>query len=157
MERSPYATRDAAVMPRPASQVPLDPHCVAEHVQLGYAVTVHRTQGATVDTCHVAVSPGITGEALYVAMTMARQANSAFVVTTPPVTDFEVHPVVNEDPTAHEVLFKVPATEAAERSATEQVSTTHRTGRHTVPAADCASKQPPQTSGKRIDDARYRD
>lgn len=150
MERSPYATRDAAVMPRPASQVPLDPHYVAEHVQLGYAVTVHRTQGATVDTCHVAVSPGITGEALYVAMTMARQANSAFVVTTPPVTDFEVHP-------AHEVLFKVPATEAAERSATEQVSTTHRTGRHTVPAPDCASKQPAQTSGKRIDDARYRD
>jgi hypothetical protein len=52
---------------------------------------------------------------------MARQANSAFVVTTPPVTDFEVHLVVIEEPTAHEVLFQGPATEAAERSATEQV------------------------------------
>ena len=39
---------------------------VAEHVDLGYAVTAHRAQGLTVDTSHVVVSGTTTRENLYV-------------------------------------------------------------------------------------------
>lgn len=41
---------------------------VAEHVDLGYAVTAHRAQGITVDTAHVVVSHATTHENLYVSM-----------------------------------------------------------------------------------------
>lgn len=55
---------------------------VAENVELGYAITAHRAQGATVDTAHAVVaSPEMTREALYVAMTRGREANTAYVVT----------------------------------------------------------------------------
>jgi hypothetical protein len=54
---------------------------VATHVQLGYAVTAHRAQGATVDTAHVLAAPGMTREALYVALTRGRLANHAHVTT----------------------------------------------------------------------------
>jgi hypothetical protein len=54
---------------------------VAGHVQLGYAVTAHRAQGATVDTAHVLAAPGMTREALYVALTRGRLGNHAHVTT----------------------------------------------------------------------------
>jgi hypothetical protein len=46
--------------PSNRGQVLLDAHYVAEHVQLGYAITAHRAQVVTVDTCHVVASPGST-------------------------------------------------------------------------------------------------
>jgi conjugative relaxase-like TrwC/TraI family protein len=101
-------------------QVLLDTHYVAEHVQLGYAITAHRAQGATVDTCHVVVAPGMTREALYVAATRGRQANSLFVATTP-AFDLEEHQHPNDAVSPREVLLKVLATEGTERSATERV------------------------------------
>jgi conjugative relaxase-like TrwC/TraI family protein len=53
---------------------------VAEHVDLGYAVTIQRAQGLTVDTAHALVaSPAMTREALYVALTRGREANIAYV------------------------------------------------------------------------------
>jgi hypothetical protein len=54
---------------------------VARHVQLGYAITAHRAQGATVDTAHVIAAPGMTREAFYVAMTRGRFANHAHIDT----------------------------------------------------------------------------
>ncbi|MFO6453037.1 MULTISPECIES: MobF family relaxase [unclassified Aeromicrobium] len=52
---------------------------VAEHVDLGYAVTAHRAQGVTVDTAHVVVTSSTTCENLYVSMTRGRDANTAYV------------------------------------------------------------------------------
>lgn len=52
---------------------------VARNVQLGYAITAHRAQGATVDTAHVIAAPGMTREAFYVAMTRGRFANHAHI------------------------------------------------------------------------------
>jgi len=52
---------------------------VAEHLELGYAITAFRAQGLTVDTAHAVISPTNTRENLYVAMTRARQANTAYV------------------------------------------------------------------------------
>jgi ATP-dependent exoDNAse (exonuclease V) alpha subunit len=57
---------------------------VAEHVDLGYAVTAHRAQGITTDTSHVLVDPSTTRENLYVAMTRGRQANLVYVATDLP-------------------------------------------------------------------------
>lgn len=64
------------------STITLPAPYVANHVDLGYAITAHRAQGATVDTAHAVVaSPEMTREALYVAMTRGREANTAYVVT----------------------------------------------------------------------------
>ncbi|GAA1874265.1 MobF family relaxase [Myceligenerans crystallogenes] len=57
---------------------------VAEHVDLGYAVTAHRAQGMTVDTTHVLVTAKTTRENLYVAMTRGRDANRAYITTDRP-------------------------------------------------------------------------
>jgi len=55
---------------------------VAEHVELGYAITAHRAQGSTVDTAHAIVhSPEVTRESLYVAMTRGRESNRVYVAT----------------------------------------------------------------------------
>ncbi|GAA3539060.1 MobF family relaxase [Nocardioides daeguensis] len=57
---------------------------VAEHVDLGYAVTAHRAQGITVDTSHVVVSGTTTRENLYVSMTRGRESNIAYVALDQP-------------------------------------------------------------------------
>jgi conjugative relaxase-like TrwC/TraI family protein len=54
---------------------------VAEHVALGYASTVHSTQGLTVDRCHTVVTPMTGAEALYVGMSRGRNGNTAHVTT----------------------------------------------------------------------------
>ncbi len=57
---------------------------VAEHLELGYATTIHRAQGATVDTAHTITTPGMTRQSLYVAMTRGRHTNRAYVATDQP-------------------------------------------------------------------------
>lgn len=57
---------------------------VAEHVELGYAVTSYRAQGVTTDTAHVLVEPSMTRENLYVAMTRGRTLNRAYVAVDRP-------------------------------------------------------------------------
>lgn len=56
---------------------------VAEHLTLGYAGTVHSTQGRTVDTSHVVVGAGTSAEALYVGLSRGREGNHAHVITHP--------------------------------------------------------------------------
>src|SRR5699024_9556093 len=48
--------------------VALPAEYVAQHVELGYAVTAHRCQGVTVDTTHTTADSRTTREAFYVAM-----------------------------------------------------------------------------------------
>lgn len=54
---------------------------VAEHVELGYAATVHRAQGMTVDRGHYLVVSGATREHLYTGVTRGRQSNHLYVAT----------------------------------------------------------------------------
>ena len=99
---------------------------VAEHVDLGYAITAHRAQGLTVDTAHVVVTGATTRENLYVAMTRGRDANTAYVALDQiDVTD-DLQPtrpatnrrdVSTED--ARAALLKILATSGAELSATQ--------------------------------------
>ena len=104
----------------------LDHHAVARlpgdyvrrHVELGYATTVHRAQGMTVDTAHVLVDRSTTREALYVAMTRGRLRNNAYLVTDEAL-DVDLH--IPPDPSRDglDLLRSVLARDSAERSATE--------------------------------------
>lgn len=62
------------------SLVQLEADYTAKHVQLGYAATVHRSQGITVDTAHAVLDAGVDRSLAYVAMTRGRQNNTAWLV-----------------------------------------------------------------------------
>ena len=92
---------------------------VAEHVDLGYAVTAHRAQGLTVDTSHVVVSCATTRENLYVSMTRGREANIAYVALDKPD---EVHaPPESDEVNARTVLYGVLKHSGAELSAHQMI------------------------------------
>jgi len=78
---------------------------VAEHVDLGYAVTAHRAQGMTVDTAHVVVTGSTTRENLYVSMTRGRDSNIAYVGLDKP--DEGHAPPEPDSVNAHTVLYGV--------------------------------------------------
>ncbi|WP_243729165.1 AAA family ATPase [Nesterenkonia sphaerica] len=100
---------------------------VAEHLDLGYAVTAHRAQGLTTDTSHVLVEPTTTRENFYVAMTRGREANRAYVVLDQPDEHAEPHPGVNPDATARTVLYGVLQHSGAELSAHETITAEQET------------------------------
>lgn len=54
---------------------------VRESTELGYASTVHRAQGRTVDVARALATTATSREGLYVAMTRGRHANDLFVAT----------------------------------------------------------------------------
>ena len=131
------ADGDLTVVPadRPGRAVHLPAHYVAEHVQLGYAITVHRAQGRTVDHAHVIATPGMSREHLYVGLTRGRASNHAYVVTDDdgPVVgshdgvdgghhDVEAHHRGGPDQTGRDVLRQILATSSAEPSATETLA-----------------------------------
>jgi hypothetical protein len=92
---------------------------VREHVELGYATTIHRAQGITVEQTHVLAAPGMTRQGLYVAMTRGRAANHLYVATD------TVDPLCDDIPdpgtahTARDILTQVLATDGTELSATQ--------------------------------------
>ncbi len=105
---------------RHATKVILPAAYVAEHVDLGYAVTAHRAQGSTVDTAHAIVhSSSMTRENFYVAMTRGRAANIAYVATDQ--AHLEEHQLTDTEPTARAILYGVLKHEGAEKSAHETI------------------------------------
>ncbi|GAA4726946.1 MULTISPECIES: MobF family relaxase [Promicromonospora] len=111
--------RATSTSSRLGSSVILPAQYVAEHLNLGYAVTAHRAQGITVDTAHVLVTTRTVRENLYVALTRGRHANHAYVATDLPDDD---HTPPAENPTARAILYRILARPGAELSAHE----THR-------------------------------
>nr|WP_246319260.1 MobF family relaxase [Nocardioides kongjuensis] len=97
----------------------LPPEYVAEHVDLGYAVTAHRAQGVTVDTAHVVVTASTTRENLYVSMTRGRESNIAYVALDRP-DDSHSTPEA-DDVTARTVLYGVLQHSGADLSATQTI------------------------------------
>ncbi|WP_165556026.1 MobF family relaxase [Kribbella pittospori] len=91
---------------------------VQESVELAYATTAHRAQGATVDTAHLIVTDRLTRALLYVGLTRGRHTNQAYVTTHQTTSDLhephaeqsiqDVLEAVLNDPgteqSAHEVL-----------------------------------------------------
>jgi len=120
---------DGAMRVRPATRKPgidgrtvrLPASYVAEHVELGYATTIARTQGMTVDETHTIAAPGMGREDLYVAMSRGRRTNRSYVVVEP---DPDCLP--GQAPSSgREVLEQILATSHAEPSATETWETYH--------------------------------
>ncbi|MGK0741313.1 MobF family relaxase [Leucobacter sp. Z1108] len=96
---------------------------VAEHVELGYAVTSFRAQGLTTDTAHVLVDPTMTRENLYVAMTRGRDVNVAYVAVDKPDASHEgPHPGENDEVSGRSVLAEVLQHVGAELSAHETIA-----------------------------------
>lgn len=105
------------------SKVVLPATYVAEHVDLGYAVTSYRAQGVTVDTAHVLVDASMTRENLYVAMTRGRQLNQAYVAVDRPDDAHEMaHPADNDGATGRSVLYGVLQHAGGELSAHETLT-----------------------------------
>ena len=112
--------RDTPTGQTPAT-VRLPAGYLAEHIDLGYAITVHRAQGLTADTAHLVLTPGTTREALYVGLTRGRESNNAWITTTP-TTGTDGHDVPGlhrPTPTPADVLHHALTTSSAEPSATE--------------------------------------
>ncbi|WP_308468924.1 MobF family relaxase [Rathayibacter soli] len=97
---------------------------VAEHVDLGYAVTAYRAQGVTTDTGHALIEPTTTRENLYVALTRGRESNTAYVAVDRPDDNHSTqHPGDNPDATARSVLYGVLQHVGAEPSAHQMITT----------------------------------
>lgn len=99
---------------------------VAEHVQLHYATTTHRAQGATVDAAHLLADEGLSRENLYVALTRGRIANHVYVVTHEllPLDEDQRGDRPRLDPdarAAREVLDAILATDHGPLSATDTI------------------------------------
>lgn len=95
---------------------------VAEHLDLGYAITSYRAQGVTVDTSHVLTDPSMTRENFYVAMTRGKDSNRVYAITDTP-DDAHAHPSEESDPisAARRVLHGVLRHSGAELSAHETI------------------------------------
>lgn len=104
------------------SSVVLPAAYVAEHLELGYAVTSYRAQGVTTDTAHVLVDSSMTRENLYVAMTRGRESNQAYVaVDRPDSLHSGPHPADDGGGTGRSVLYGVLQNVGAELSAHESL------------------------------------
>lgn len=76
-------TGDLAVVDDDGNRVKLPARYAQEHVQLGYAATVNRSQGRTVDTSHTLVDASMGRAGLYVAVTRGKASNHMYVATDP--------------------------------------------------------------------------
>ena len=95
---------------------------VREELELGYASTVHRAQGASVDTAHALVDPDVSSrELFYVAMTRGKLRNHAYVIV-PDAHEIETHLDQPEPLTVTDRLAKVLARTDADLSATETLT-----------------------------------
>lgn len=101
---------------------------VGEHVELGYAATIHRSQGLTVQVSRAYLSPLAAREAALVALSRGTDANHAYLDTETVLDHGEPEVLPGDlfyrhrehDPVAAAVATIVRR-EGAERSATEQL------------------------------------
>lgn len=96
---------------------------VAQHVELGYATTVHTAQGVTVDTTHTILTGDETRQQLYVAATRGRQSNHLHVSTVDLIDDDAIfHPTTLRPPTAVEIIETILAHDDTARSVTTELT-----------------------------------
>lgn len=110
-------------------RVTLPADYVAQHVQLGYACTVHAAQGQTVDTSHAVLTGTESRQLLYVALTRGRHGNHLYLDVSVGGDDAVLHAEAIRPPTAIEVLTRVVERDDSAVSA----SSTRREERDPVP------------------------
>jgi DNA primase catalytic core len=109
----------AAVHTATGRRITLPAAYVAEHVQLGYAATVHTAQGTTAETCHTLLTGTEPRQLLYVALSRGRAANHLYLTTA---GDGDPHTLIEPQavcpPTATELLVAMLGRDGAQTSAT---------------------------------------
>ena len=108
-----------------AGRLVLPASYVAEHVELAYASTAHRSQGLTVDTAHAMVSPTATREVLYVSATRGRESNRLYVDTHYDPDPATSHDTMADPVTAREVVAGVLRREGADVAAHAVIRRAH--------------------------------
>jgi conjugative relaxase-like TrwC/TraI family protein len=103
------------------ARVTVDATYTATNVELGYATTLHRAQGRTVDRAHCYISPRTSRELLYVAMTRGRDANLAYVDTTYDIDPATSHDRLLETRSLEEVFRSILRNVGSTRSATDVI------------------------------------
>lgn len=93
-------------------------YIAAGHLAHGYATTVHKAQGATVDTCLLLVDDQTYREAAYTGLSRGRLANRVYVVSSDPAA-LEAHGLRYEPADPMAVLQ-----EAVHRSAAQELAVT---------------------------------
>ncbi len=81
VSRQDRATRRGHAGAGATRRVTLPAGYVAQHVQLGYASTIHGAQGVTVDSTHTVLTGTETRQALYVALSRGRESNHLYLAT----------------------------------------------------------------------------
>ncbi|WP_159540979.1 MobF family relaxase [Aeromicrobium sp. 9AM] len=100
-------------------QVTLPAPYVAQHVELGYASTVHSAQGITADTVHGVITGTESRETLYTMVTRGRHANHVHLAMhRDGDLHLLLHPDTREPATATEILESILARTGAAASAT---------------------------------------
>ena len=89
---------------------------ITDNVQLGYAATVHRSQGMTVGTCHVLTDSGMDRQGFYVAMTRGKRANIAYAASDE-LPDWDVEHLPDDHRGARGVLEGIIARDGSQRTA----------------------------------------
>lgn len=98
----------------------LPAYYVAAHLELAYAATANRVQGMTAEhSAHTLVPETMSREQFYPAITRARDANHAYVITHHHVADDHLETPPAQ--TANEVLVGVLSHSGLETSATEEL------------------------------------
>ncbi len=117
--RRPRRLSSTARHTRSGLHVTLPAPYVAQHVELGYASTVHSAQGLTADTMHGVVTGTESRETLYTMMTRGRHANHVHLAVGGDGDPHQLlHPDTREPATATEILEAILARTGAAVSAT---------------------------------------
>jgi conjugative relaxase-like TrwC/TraI family protein len=124
-------------------QLTLPADYVAEHLQLGYAATIHLAQGATVDTTHTLLTGTESREQLYVALSRGRTANHLHLSASPVDDQDPAHPALTRTEGAAtrpldslELLSAVLGRTDQRPSATSTLTAAADTGRQLHAAVD---------------------
>jgi hypothetical protein len=108
---------------RTSLQVRLPAAYVAQHVELGYATTVHAAQGSTADVMHGILTGREDRQLLYTMITRGREGNHLHLIldeTSP--DDEQFLPGVDEHFTAIEILDRIIDRDGSAVSATTQLA-----------------------------------
>ncbi len=95
---------------------------VAEHVELGYATTVHAAQGATADAMHGIITGHEDRQLLYTMLTRGKAENHVHLITERADTDEEFLPGIDEQLTAVDNFDRIVGRDGAATSATAELA-----------------------------------
>ncbi|MFE7779239.1 hypothetical protein ACFU5O_36315 [Streptomyces sp. NPDC057445] len=94
-------------------RIRLPAHYLASQCELGYASTIHRAQGMTVDTSHALASPRSDREGVYVQLTRGKRTNRLYVA-------------IDDGDRLDDVLTAIAARRRTQLSATESITALHK-------------------------------